>query len=292
VTLPRQSPRWVALRKGATTLAYHALFHSEPLRVKIRATLLQRARTKVAGDRQAGDTSEPTLLLMVYREKNVQLVELLLRELGPDADVRLWALDQIAPELADVTLGAGPGLRFVHLNWLYNAKRVNKDSWVVLADDDFLFINGGLARTMEVMKRANFVLAQPGQSLLGWWSILFNVSRPLTTARDTNYVEQGPIVIADPTFAPKIFPLPEKNDMGWGVEAEWFRMKEGNARIGIVDSCRVVHFKQNAVSYPVGPELKKMNERLLNAGIESMWQLQSVNGRWWRWQHAPAWEQR
>jgi hypothetical protein len=228
---------------------------------------------------------------MVYREKNVQLVKLLLRELGPDADVRLWALGQIAPELQDVTLGAGPGLRFVHLNWLYNVKPVNTDSWVVLADDDFLFLKGGLARTMEIMKRANFVLAQPGQSLLGWWSILFNVSRPFTTARDTNYVEQGPIVIANPTFAPKIFPLPEENDMGWGIEAEWFRMKEASARIGIVDACRVVHFEQNAVSYPVGPELKKMNERLSNAGIESMWQLQSVNGHWWRWQHAPTWNE-
>jgi hypothetical protein len=254
--------------------------------------LLEKARAKEPGNRQRLGGAPPLLLLMVYREKNVQMVELLLRELGPDADVRLWALDQTAPELDHLTLGVGPGLRFVHLNSLYNAKPVDKGAWVVLADDDFMFIKGGLIRTMEIMKRANFVLAQPGQSLLGWWSILFNVSRPLTTARDTNYVEQGPLVIADPTFASKIFPLPEENDMGWGIEAEWFRMKEGNVRIGIVDACRVVHFKQNAVSYSVGPELEKMNERLSKAGIESMWQLQSVNEYWWRWQHEPAWKER
>jgi hypothetical protein len=236
-------------------------------------------------------TVQPVVLLMVYREKNVRLVTMLLREMGPGADVRLWALDQAADELAHLTLGSGPGLRFEHLNTLYNARPADAASWVVLADDDFLFIKGGVAQTIDIMKRANFVLAQPGQSLLGWWSILFNVSRPITTARDTNYVEQGPIVIADPTFAPKMFPLPEENDMGWGIEAEWFRMKEGNARIGIVDACRVVHFKQNAVSYPVGPELKKMNERLAKVGVDNMWQLQSVNDRWWRWQRAPSWVQ-
>ena len=288
--LPRPSPWNDALRKGVTTVIYHTLFHSERLRVKIRMTLLERATAKTQLNKRVVREATPLLVLMVYRAKNLRLVQTFLHGLGQDADVRLWALDEVVPELAHITLGSGSGLRFVNLNALYDAKPVGAGTWVVIADDDFLFIKGGVARSIELMKRAGFSLAQPGQSLLGWWSILFNVSRPLMMARDTNYVEQGPIIIADPSFASKIFPLPEEDDMGWGIEAEWFRMKKDHLRIGIIDACRVVHFNHNAVSYPVGPELQKMSERLTSAGINNMWQLQSVNGYWWRWQRAPLWK--
>jgi hypothetical protein len=103
-------------------------------------------------------------------------------------------------------------------------------------------------------------------------------------------VEQGPLIIADPNFAAKLLPLPEDNDMGWGIEAEWYRMKEGRLRTGIIDECRVVHCGQVAASYSSEPEMARMRERLAATGITSIWQLRSNNGYWWKWQSAPPWE--
>lgn len=292
VTLPRTSRMTVVLRYSVTKLAYHASFHVEGWRKKYRENLLKRSRESEPMDGEYSDSTPPLLILMVYRASNQELVEIFLRQAGANAEIRLWALDEIAPRLLKWTVGCGPGLRFSNLNRLYVARPITEGAWVVIADDDFMFVKGDMVTTIRMMKRADFSLAQPGQSLWGWWSVLFNVARPFMNARDTNYVEQGPLVIADPTFAKKIFPLPESEDMGWGIEAEWFRFKVGSLRMGIIDASHVVHWKQNAVNYAVTPELESMHERLAISGIESMWQLQSVNDRWWRWQRTPPWKAR
>jgi hypothetical protein len=226
---------------------------------------------------------------MVYRRSNAELVETLLRKLPADADVRLWALDEVAPALAANTMGVGTGLRFFHLNWLYQASAVSPNSWVVVADDDVIFLRGDLGRMVKLMKQAGFSLAQPAQSYLGWWSTFFNVARPLLIARDTNYVEQGPLVVIAPDFVRKFFPLPEYDDMGWGVEAEWYEAKGHDFRFGIVDACRIVHWHPRANSYSVEAAAETMNQRLLELGIGSIWQLQSTNGYWWKWQKNASW---
>jgi len=51
-----------------------------------------------------------------------------------------------------------------------------------------------------------------------------------------------------------------------------------------------LHWGQNATSYEAEPEIERMNERFSNSGIESLWQLQRVNGRWWKWQRNPPWK--
>jgi hypothetical protein len=139
------------------------------------------------------------------------------------------------------------------------------------------------------MEHAGFAFAQPSQSTLGWWTDMFSVSRPLVIARDTNYVEQGPLIIADSVFSKMILPLPESDDMGWGIEAEWYRLNEGRLRMGIIDSCRVVHCSKTGTAYPIGPEVKRMDERLFASEIDSLWQLRSVNKYWFKWQRRPPW---
>jgi hypothetical protein len=226
---------------------------------------------------------------MVYRRQHQRFVKTLLWELGTRTDVRLWALDEVAPELESYTLGCGPGLRFSHLNGLFRAKPIRDGSWVVIADDDVFFTKGSIQQTINLMMKAGLSLAQPGHSVWGWWTNVYNIARPLLIARDSNYVEQGPLIIAAPDFVHRIFPLPEEGDMGWGIEAEWYQQKHGRQRFGVVDACHVVHWYRNATSYAIEPELEKMNQRLAVAGINSIWQLLTANGYWWRWQRVPPW---
>ena len=251
---------------------------------------LDRHEAKSQAVDSARKISGKVLILMVYRANNVRLVQAILREVGPGADVRLWALDEVAPDLAGQTVGCGPGTRFAHFNFLYRSKGIEEGAWVVLADDDALFVKGSLTETIALMDRAGFALAQPSHSVLGWWTSLFNVARPFSLARDTNYVEQGPIVIIESSFAKEILPLPEDNDMGWGIEAEWYQAKQGRFRIGVIDACRVAHWSRNATSYPAGPEMVSMRRRLAAVGADNVWQLQTVNGHWWKWQQSPPWK--
>jgi hypothetical protein len=290
VILPKRSPFSVFLRLAFRKVLIIASIAIEPLRARIRTNALERslATKRSIDDLRSGFPK--ILILMVYRARNVKLVQALLREVDSDTDVRLWALDEIVPELASQTVGYGPGTRFAHFNFLYRSKSVEEGAWVVLADDDALFVKGGLVETINLMERSGFSLAQPSHSVLGWWTSLFNIARPFSLARDTNYVEQGPIVIIESSFAKEILPLPEDNDMGWGIEAEWFKAKQGRFRIGVIDACRVAHWNRNATSYPAGPEMIAMKRRLSAVGAENVWQLQTVNGHWWTWQKSPSWK--
>jgi len=33
-----------------------------------------------------------------------------------------------------------------------------------------------------------------------------------------------------------------------------------------------------------------MQKRLAAVGADSVWQLQTVNGHWWKWQQSPSWK--
>jgi len=289
VTLPKRSPQRVLLTELVRKTLINVTIVVDPLRSIVRDRLLRKLSSAPQSIDSHLKNDPPVLLLMVYRTKNAPMVEAFLRQVDPNADVRLWALDEIAPELALHTIGSGPGTRFNNFNKLYNAKPIEEGSWVVLADDDVLFVRGDLTRTIGIMKEAGLSLAQPTQSILGWWTFPFNVARPFLVARDSNYVEQGPLLVIDPSFAELILPLPDTNDMGWGIEADWYRAKEGRYRIGLIDDCRVLHYARAGSTYSYGPETRNMDERLRKAGVDSLLQLQSVNGYWWKWQRTPSW---
>ncbi len=265
-----------ALRR-ITTLA-------EPVRAPVRARLLRRA---VARDATA--LPGPVLFLLVYRHANAARVQDLLKQLGPGADVRLWALDQVSEDLRPFTIGCGAGGRFDNLNALVEARAVRPGSWLVVADDDVLFVKGDVGRLLQLMGLAGLSLAQPGHSLLGWWTQPIALARPFAIAGDTNHVEIGPLFAADWAFAQEILPFPRNAGMGWGIEAGWYERKRGRYRIGVIDACRIVHLGRG-YGYASGVEDDRMAERLHAAGITSPWQLQTVNRRWWRWQRRPPWD--
>ena len=174
MALRRHLPTVDFLRLSSRELLIKAAVVADPIRVRFRRRSLSSAAPSSRGHSSI-DGLLPLVVLMVYRLKNVELVDALLGQIDPGADIRLWALDDIAPELATRTLGSGPGLRFDHLNWLYRARPVASDSWVVVADDDVFFVKGDMTTTIEAMRTAGFSLAQPGQSINGWWTSLFTV---------------------------------------------------------------------------------------------------------------------
>ena len=233
--------------------------------------------------------AHPVVLLMVYRRANAALVELMVRHAGPGADVRLWALDALAGSLASHTLGLGPGRRFENLNRLLSARDVAPGAWIVVADDDAFFVRGGLARLMDRMEAAEFTIGQPAHDLRSWWNSPFTIARPGLVARETAYVEQGPVTVFTPEAQVLVFPLPESNDMGWGVEAQWSSLRARGLRLGIVDETRVVHAQRPASAYDPSVERDRMRERVASAGLGSIWEIQRTLARWRTSQASPPW---
>ena len=283
--LARSTQTIDALRNMGTSEARRLHYLLDPVLAPLRVRLIERATTHVTPA-----ASVPVVCLMVYRARNAARAQQLISQVGPGADVRLWALDEVVPDLAVATLGCGPGGRFDHLNWLYEARPVADGAWVVVADDDVVFVRGDIPETIATMKLAGFNLAQPGQTLIGYWTQLFNLGRPFVKASDTNLVEIGPIFVADAAISREILPFPGNSGMGWGVEADWYQAKAKGFRIGIVDSCRMMHLSRGG-AYLIGPEMEHLSERLASAGLHSIWQLRSRNRRWWKWQARPPWDE-
>lgn len=253
---------------------------AEPIRTRLRSRV---ARNRPTGVPTTGGThGPPTLVLCVYRAANVDFVLRLIEHCPPASEVRLWALDEIAPGLIPYTRGVGPGTRFTNLNRLFNCGPADPGSWVVVADDDVIFTRGSVSSVIEVMSGTGLGIAQPGHGLLSWWSSPFTIARPWLRARGTRYVEQGPLIVFSPTAAQRILPLPESDDMYWGIEVEWSALARDGIEMGIVDDVRVIHWRRNATAYDVGPEMTRLDERLRRAGFRSIWDLQQVRWRRWR----------
>ena len=60
-----------------------------------------------------------------------------------------------------------------------------------------------------------------------------------------------------------------------GHQANWYRIKEGRYRIGIIDRCSMLHWSKPATDYPTQLEKTRMRQRLRNSQLHSIWQLQS-----------------
>jgi hypothetical protein len=199
-----------------------------------------------------------------------------------------WALDAEHPAAASVTVGSGPGPKFVLCNRLVAAVAPGPDDWVVVVDDDVL-VPGGLVSFLAVAGAAGFGLAQPAHTRASKSSHPITVVRRWCRARWTTYVEIGPVFAVAPSWRPRLLPFPEDMGMGWGLELLWMDQQAAGLRLGVVDAVPMEHLVPPGLSYDMSPEGRRVETMLRERGVVSMGDLQRTRGRWWRWERRPRW---
>ena len=232
-------------------------------------------------------------LIGVYRRRNAsyvaELVDMAVEQRWPTA---WWALDAVEPELAHVTVGAGPGMRLSLLNEL--TRHVPAEGYVVVSDDDVVFTRGGLTVLVVLCDRACLDLAQPARSDDNS-RFEFNVAHAITRARSlsrvrlTTFVETGPLIVVGPRWRNRIFPFPEERGMGWGVELNWHELWKGGCLLGIVDDVRVAHVGDPGSEYDAGLEATRIHEELASRRYEGWKDVQRTVGVWRPWTKTPPW---
>ena len=78
-------------------------------------------------------------------------------------EIALRALNDVAPELADVTVSQGPGKRLENLNGLVELTG-GLPRFVVLCDDDVEFVRGDVVELVAECAAAGFGLGQPAHA--------------------------------------------------------------------------------------------------------------------------------
>lgn len=230
------------------------------------------------------------LIICVYRHKNGPVVfQAITEALQHGWEIRLWALDQIHPDLEPYSRGVGAGSRSTLLNLLIAGRDLAEFDWVVMMDDDFEFARGSLASFLAIADAAHISLAQPARAYGRYRTFRLINCDPLSVARLTSYVEIGPIVAVSRPWAPRILPFPEGYGMGWGLDLLWSDLREEGLQPGVIDWVTINHLSPVGKTYDNSPEKQRLVRMLEERGLNSIEEMQKTLAIWRPWQPQPPW---
>ncbi len=121
--------------------------------------------------------------------------------------------------------------------------------WVVAVDDDVVLPRGFLDRFLAVAERFDLELAQPAHRLVSHAAWPVTRRRPLSLARETTFVEIGPVTAFHRDTFGALLPFPGLR-MGWGLDVHWSAVaRDRGWRIGVVDATPILHAVPAAAAY-------------------------------------------
>jgi hypothetical protein len=133
-------------------------------------------------------------------------------------------------------LGGG---KFQNLNRLLRDR--DEEDWILVVDDDVLLPVSFLDRMLGVCEHLGLELAQPALTLSshGAWQVTRRRARGL--ARETRFVEIGPVTLIGRRPASELIPFPDLH-FGWGLDLHWAaEARRHGWRLGVVDALPVRH---------------------------------------------------
>ncbi len=148
----------------------------------------------------------------------------------------------------DVQVRARPPLargKFENLNLLLRAGEggtpIHAHDWLLVVNDDVQLPPNFLDRFLFLAERFSLDLAQPAHRLSSHAAWPVTRRRWRSVARETRFVEIGPVTaFASRTFG-VLLPFPELR-MGWGLDAHWGAIaREHGWRCGVVDTVSILH---------------------------------------------------
>ncbi|MEA2313086.1 MAG: hypothetical protein QOE28_3054 [Solirubrobacteraceae bacterium] len=158
--------------------------------------------------------------------------------------IRLGTMaSQPLPELAPVTTDAGlTGGKFANANALIEGDGGPPPRWIVVIDHDARLPEGWLDRFLGLAEAFDLSIAQPALNLRSFYSHPLTRRRPWAVARETRFVEIGPVTALRADAAAHLLPFAPDAGMGWGLDLHWpaLAVRHG-LRMGIVDAAAVGH---------------------------------------------------
>ena len=142
---------------------------------------------------------------------------------------------------------------------------INKSyDYIVITDDDIRLPNGFVDQFLMRQEEFNFSLAQPARTPDSIISHQITKQNRNILARQTLFVEIGPLVSIRRDAQELILPLDEKSPMGWGLDYVWpVLIEEDNKKMGVIDCTPIAHtLRPVGKSYDAGKAVKEMSDFL------------------------------
>jgi GT2 family glycosyltransferase len=148
-----------------------------------------------------------------------------------------------------VTAAQGERGKFENLNALLAAHPPARYDWLLVIDDDVALPRGFLDAFLCAAERTGLKLAQPAHRLHSHAAWPVTRRHPGATARETTFVEIGPVTAFHRDSFDVLLPFPEGLPMGWGLDVHWAAVAaEHGWPIGIVDATPIGHTQRPAGS--------------------------------------------
>ncbi|MGI8557451.1 MAG: glycosyltransferase family 2 protein [Solirubrobacteraceae bacterium] len=118
--------------------------------------------------------------------------------------------------------------------------------WLLVLDDDVELPRGFLDRFLVLAERFELQLAQPAHRRRSHAAWRLTRRRAASLARQTRFVEIGPVTALHRSTWPALLPFPPLR-MGWGLDAHWSALAAQHQwQIGIVDATPIAHLRAPA----------------------------------------------
>ncbi len=149
-----------------------------------------------------------------------------------------------------ISTTAGTRGKFENLNALLAGHPAAGYDWLLLVDDDVTLPRGFLDVFLFLAGRYDLALAQPAHRWRSHAAWAVTRRRPGVLARETRFVEIGPICALRADTFDTLLPFPPLR-FGWGLDLHWSAVaRERGWRQGVVDATPVRHgLRQIATSY-------------------------------------------
>jgi hypothetical protein len=150
--------------------------------------------------------------------------------------------------------------KFTLINRLVAEADIAEHDYIMVCDDDVTLPIDFTDRFIGWQQHCDFALAQPARSWNSYVDHSF-VRRSLwSKARETRFVEIGPIFCMNRRMAELIVPFDQTSAMGWGYDLVWpVIARQHGLKLGIVDDAAIEHsIRARGALYQTGGEIESM----------------------------------
>jgi hypothetical protein len=121
--------------------------------------------------------------------------------------------------------------------------------WVFITDDDVGLPPGFTDRFVGLLERGGFQIAQPAHRFFSYSSYVATQRRWGSLARQTRFVEIGPLTAVRGDVIGALMPFPVSR-WDWGLDVHWAQIaRDRGWRIGVLDGTPIEHRQPVAGSY-------------------------------------------
>jgi len=210
---------------------------------------LERLRPIVLGPRPSDAEPHRVLVLGIAMADRQNTAEDVIASMESDRHevVQRWIALGDEPDTPLLTAATAEIVRervpkYELLNRLLAREPLGTYDHVVITDDDVVLPRRFLDSFLAFQDRFGFALAQPARTSTSYIDHPIVEQQLGTLARETRFVEIGPVLSAARAAYPLVFPFDLMSPMGWGYENVWaHRFADHGLKLGIVDAVPVDH---------------------------------------------------